>query len=189
VAAVGSLRENKPYVGVYYWHYGQYRSYYTENRSGGAKQVLESRLTEKFDDYVKTRTGLKHLFSPDLMNEIRDATSIETKKALIKTFLNLIGVTRQGRKVESFTDQEVSNLWTPFSFAVSQMNNVFGIEMQEGMKTEDFLLTKTGKGLLSDQGSFITAMVGNLNSHSSLVEVNSYIRGDGKKAYKFIDAS
>lgn len=188
VAAVGSLRENKPYVGVQYWNYGQYRTYYVENRSGGALQVLESNITNKFDEYVKGRTTT--LFSDDFISDLNKAKTAEEKKSLMVRFLSLIEVKKKNNKIQSISENEVDLLWNPFAQAMRQMNEQFGMEIpSEDFSKELFLATKTGTGLLSDQGSFVNTLVGVLNNSADLVENNSYMRGDGKKAYKFIDAS
>lgn len=188
VAAVGSLRENKPYVGVQYWNYGQYRTYYVENRSGGALQVLESAITNKFDEYVKGRTTT--LFADSFIQDINAAKTFEEKKAAILSFVRTIGIEKKGSKIRSATEAEIDNMWNPFAQAMRQMDEQFKLEIpSQDFSKELFIATKTGAGLLSDQGSFVNALVGALNNYSDLVENNSYMRGDGKKAYKFIDAS
>lgn len=194
VAAVGSLRENRPFVAQQQWDFGKYRMKYFANRYGGAKSILESSVVDKFDKYVETRAIFNDLFpegSGSLIESTRRAKTYAQKKDALKAFMATIGFAKgYVGIIDDLDNKTVDDVFHSYSFALSDMQETYAKPFdRESEDYEDYKQGRTAAGLLGDQGSFVNALVSALNTHESLIESNSYIRGDGKRSYRFIDAS
>ena len=183
--ATASLREAKPFVGIQHWHYGQYKSRYIPNRSSTAAKVLESRIITGFVDYSASKEF--KLFSEEFLAKIEAANDDLAKREVIKEFIRLLGLQGFAKYVDNAVDDEVVNIYTALKFAAPQMNRQFIDNFLQMAESEEEFTTP--HEIISDQGSLITSLVNVLNASSSLIENASYLRGDGKKAFKFQESS
>lgn len=189
VGAMVSLRENNPYVGIEQWKDFKYKLNYFPVRSAGSKAVLESDIKTKFAQaYDKDRS----VISDSVIKRITEASLVTGEEGLklkikrINSFLSSIGLAR----LEVNSTIGSTQIEELFNSMLASLKN-----MKSKAFTEDDALEypglseHTGNTLLLDEGNFVTKLVEALGTTSDAVKSTSFIRGDGKKAYRFIDAS
>ena len=177
-AAVASLRENKPHIAQARWEYGRFKAAYFRSKTGGGSAVLESKVFSLFDSYVRGLVS-DNLFPKDMVSNFLSAENVTKKREALKAFLRVVGIKSKVQALDTAMDEDIERVFSRAAEAIPSM--------QEAFTGSD--KARTATALLSDETSFVGELVGLLNTHYELAETNSYIRGDGKKAYGFIDES
>lgn len=188
VAAVASLRENRPHIAYSRWEYGRYKAAYFRSKTGGGNAVLENKIYLAFSEYVASRKG-DTLFGLETLAVLRSVRSVEEKKEEIKSFLRLLGIKGKLAAVDQSSDEDVEKAFSSFSRALESMEQAFAVPVDAFEFSTEWEASRTAAALLADEATFIQELVTLLNTHYELAETNSYIRGDGKKAYGYIDES
>ena len=188
LAAVSSLRENRPHIGQSRWDYGRFKAAYFRSRTGGGNAILESKIANSFSDYVASLSGNK-LFNLESLSDLRGTKTLTEKKEAIKEFLRLIGAKGKIGSIDQALTEDVEKAFSSFSKALEGMQEQFARNQSESETTQEWAAARSGTALLADESTFLHDLVNLLNTHYELAETNSYIRGDGKKAYGYIDES
>lgn len=197
LAAVSSLRQNRPLSFLEKWDFGNYKISNFLLKTGGGRNAHEANIVFRFSKYVQQRfeDGKPTLFDESLTDRIRktssgivigDETLAQQKKNVVRDFLKTVGIKKSLALVpEIFID----NLFSVINLSINNMESEYAKEEGSYESREEYLESKTGEALLQDESLFVSQLTEILNSHYTLSETHSYIRGDGKKAYGWIDAS
>lgn len=188
VAAVASLRENKPHIAYSRWEYGRFKGAYFRSKTGGGNAVLENKISLAFSEFVASRKG-DVLFSLEDLAVLRSVKTVTEKKEEIKSFLRLLGIKGKLASVDQSTDEDIEKAFSSFSNALESMQDTFSTSPTSFESTAEWEASRTASAMLADEGTFVQGLVTLLNTHYELAETNSYIRGDGKKAYGYVDES
>jgi len=187
LAAVSSLRENLPHVGIDEYSYGEYKSRYIRVKTGGGKQIHESYVANKFDKYTNSLGG-NTLFTDALLRKIREASTsdVEAKREALKDFINVVGIKR---KITEVTSAQLDIMFEGFHPALEEMQAKYKAGVKENQSIEEYNDERRGSNLLKSETKLLRNLVDVLNNHYQLSETHSYTRADGKKAYGWIDGS
>lgn len=187
LAAVSSLRESLPHIGIDEYFYGEYKTKYLRVKTGGGKQIHESYLSNKFDSYTRGLNGTT-LFSDSLISKIRKASSgtLEEKKEALQEFLKLMDIKRA---VTDITAAQLDVMFDGFHNALENMQEKFKAASNKEQSYEQYLEERRGSNLIKDEAKMLRNIVDVLNNHYQLSETHSYTRADGQKAYGWLDGS
>lgn len=188
VAAVASLRENKPHIAYSRWEYGRFKSAYFRSKTGGGNAVLENKISLAFSEFVASRKG-DTLFGLESLAVLRSVRTVNEKKEEIKSFLRLLGIKGKLASVDQSSDEDIEKAFSSFSKALESMEKTFSTGPENFEASTEWEASRTASAMLADEATFVQELVTLLNTHYELAETNSYIRGDGKKAYGYIDES
>ena len=190
LAAVASLRKSKPLAFIERWDYGIYKVINYIIKAGGGKRAHEANLRFFFDKYVETRLEAKEkkLFPQEFMDKLYNTNvkTIEEKRSLIKEFLNLIDV---HKRITDASARSVELFFERLKLVAPKLQAGYATEKTDYETEEEYQEARSGETLLENEGSFIDELTDMLNSHFALGETHSYTRGDGKKAFGWIDSS
>jgi hypothetical protein len=187
LAAVSSLRENLPHLGIDEYNFGEYKSRYIRIKTGGGRQVHENYIANKFDALTSDLVGAS-LFPETLLTKVREAESagIDTKKEVLKEFLSYAGIKRP---VTEVTPVQMDIMFDGFSKALEALQEAYKAPIGANQSLEEYEQDRRGGNLLKSETKMLRNLVDVLNNHYQLSETHSYTRADGKKAYGWIDAS
>ena len=200
VSSVSSLRKARPFAFQSKWHYGEYRVRGYNIKTESSRQVHETNLEYRLDNYIKDIFKKNEadpnkklpLFSEDFKKAFSDAQqakgedSIKAKRAVIRKFLNLLNYKR---KVDFAGDDAIESFFDRLEYALPQMEEAFA-ETRDNFETEEaYQASKTSEYLLDNESSLLTELAEIINSAYSMSNSSSYIRSDGKKAYGWQEAS
>lgn len=188
LAAVASLVENRPNIGLDRYDYGKYRLAYFRTKLGGGRQIHESQIVRKFQDYINERSESAILFPTNLLDAAKVAKTTEEKVKVIKSLFNVIGLRRA---VKADDPKLIDDLFGNLNFALVAMQSRFSVAFDEANfdSLEEYQQFRSAKELLGDETQFLGGIIELLNTHYQLSETHSYTRGDGKKAFGFTDES
>lgn len=194
VSAIASLRTNNPHVGITYYHYGDKVERYFANRRSGSYYVLESDLNAFFNDYVSSRRNTSEELLSEAYKEnlpLPSSTDAVAKLEAVNTFLTTIGLNKSN-KIRSLGDTQTEG--DDFYFRFYHFIQDISEEYKKPATQEDIAqygpsTFRYGAAILSDQGTVRGMLAERLNYTSSATSPTSYKRGDGKSAYRKIDAS
>jgi hypothetical protein len=192
LSSVGSLRKSKPYVWQKGFKYVYKMSGYIA-RSGGGQRTFVANVEFAFNDYVQkaVNENRRDLFTQDLKTKIAKAKvsqNIEDKTKAVNTFLKDIGVTKKLGDASVSSKEAVFERLSKSIDGISSRYNAAldAAQKSESDNPEDRI---TGTELLENEYGLLDEIANMINSHYTLAESGSYTRGDGKKAYGWIDAS
>ena len=187
LAAVSSLRENLPHVGIDEYNFGEYKSRYIRVKTGGGKQVHESYIANKFDELTNSLSG-NSLFPNELITTIRtaEAGSIEDKREALKRFLEYVKIKRA---ITDVSPAQLDSMFDGFYKALEAMQELYKAPISATQSVEEYEQERRGGNILKSETKMLRNLVDVLNNHYQLSETHSYTRADGKKAYGWIDAS
>jgi hypothetical protein len=192
LASVGSLRKSKPFVWQKSFKFVFRMSGYVVRTSGG-KRTFTANVEFAFNKYVAEAVSelRETLFSQELKDGIAKAKTtrdLADKRKAIMVFLKDIGVTK---KLTEASTRSIELVFERISQSLDTIQNNYSTALQKkrtltNAENEDEL---TGSALLEDEKGLLDEIADMINSHYTLAESGSYTRGDGKKAYGWIDAS
>lgn len=193
IAALGSLRSFQSQKGIKSYSYGNFSTRYLRNKTGGGNQIHEAHFNLKFSEYVQNQgakvfsDGIPKLFSNDFLIEARTAKTVAERTEVAKKLLNLF---KLGRTVDKISAPALEALFARINRgALDEMQRIFALKPDKYESLEDYKKARTGDALISGESGIRDAVIDILNTHYQLVETHSFMRGDGKRAYGWIDAS
>lgn len=172
IAATASLRKVNPYTARELRKNYKYKTYYSPARRSGTKAAIESQLTFEFVNYAATRNENIGLFSSSFKEAVASATSVVDKRSAVSQFVRLLGY--KGIPKEA-SEAQIIKTHASLLRAVPAMS-------QKNWMFEPL-------DVINDEGSLVDNIIDILGTSASNIEVTSYIRGDGKRAYGWTDAS
>lgn len=196
ISSMASLRENTPHTGITYFNWGMRTERYFPIRKSGPSYILEADIISYLSSYVDNRRKTDDaVLLPERFNSIIDPSdkskeNYKEKLALINEFLNLIGVNKDKRVKASLKTSEFDKLYYSFYYFIQDLENGFRREATEE-EIEQFGEVQYSPvvSLMSDQHNFLSKLTDALADTVYATDVVSYRRGDGKQAYRYIDAS
>lgn len=168
-AAAVSMRKMKPYVGSSRWDFYNWVNRYTQMGRNGQAAAIETRFVERFADYVQ-KNGTP--FNTDFMDRLANANTPETKLIVFNKLFRTIGM---GPVSSQLGNAQVEEAFSRLKNSVAGINE----ELKAGNPYE----------VIDNQGSLVSTIVELFENSASLIDISSYIRGDGKKGYGWSDAS
>lgn len=173
VGAVSSLRRNLPSVGINENKEGRHKSRYIFNKESGAKAVLEN---DVIGSYIKMsekalKAGNKNVFPAELITRLANASLVGDNFQLAKDILTAFNI--KGLKRDHVNEAEVNNFIDKAKVVLPILNTI----------------TENAHDVISDESSFIEAVIELRATPGDLIQGSSYIRGDGKKAFLWVDSS
>lgn len=176
VTAISSLRESRIGVGIVEYKEGAYTSKYIQSKNSGSKAVIESDIVDGFITMFEKAQNRKEttLGLTALANRIKEADTPEKKFEITKAILNRFGIKNFTK--DSSDDTKISNFLDKFQSVVG--------ELEVAYKTD-----KDPREVMENESSFIARAVELREGEGDFVQNLSYIRGDGQRAYSWIDAS
>ena len=182
VSAIGSLTRGNPFVAVQQYKNFKYRTTYSPNNVAGKEAILENKIISSLLDRLITKVPI---FTAN--NRVsftageKDATpNRSVKAAIIK--LALTNIKLPASFISDLGPSAVDNLFRQLSFLMPRLQNI-QISYNENANYETLFNS------INDEGSTISLIVDLMASSSSAVEVNNFIRADGRKAYLYKDSS
>ncbi len=178
VGAVTSLRRNRPTVGVKEYKEGVFKSKYISNREAGGKAVLETDLINGYIKLYLNKLKTKDksgVFKPHVLNSLAEVKldGNPDNWMVAKSVLLEFGI--KGFKKDHASPREVDEFLDKAKIALVNINKV-----DEDVNPLD---------IISDESSFLEAATDLISTSGSIIQNSSYIRGDGKKAYLWVDSS
>ena len=191
IAAVGSMRKSKPYVYQKSMSYGRFRLSGYVIKSGGGRATHTANIMFAFDKYIKNQlsSGAAKLFSDELLKALATAKAdnrIESKRAAIMILMKDLGITR---KLTEASPESVNAVFSRLYNSSAAIQDAFKTPQKENETDEEFRERMSAQNLLGEEAGLLNEISDMINSHYLLAESGSYTRGDGKKAYGWIDAS
>lgn len=191
IAAVGSMRKSKPYVYQKSMSYGRFRLSGYVIKSGGGRSTHTANIMFAFDKYIKNQlsSGAAKLFSDELLKALATAKAdnrIESKRAAIMILMKDLGITR---KLTEASPESVNAVFSRLYNSSAAIQDAFKTPQKENETDEEFRERMSAQNLLGEEAGLLNEISDMINSHYLLAESGSYTRGDGKKAYGWIDAS
>lgn len=179
VAAVSSLRKNRPLSFVESWEKGIQKVYGYLVQTGGGKRTHEANIRFHLEGYInaKLSAAADSLFSPELKQQLYKADDVKSKRDFIKIFLNTVGVKRN---ISEAPAHMIERTFNQLQISIPALEALYNSKEEE---------EKTAEDIIRDESALISELVDIINTHYTLGETHSYTRGDGKKAYGWIDAS
>ena len=168
-AAAVSMRKMKPYVGSSRWDFYNWVNRYTQMGRNGQAAAIETRFVERFADYVQ-KNGTP--FNTDFMDRLANANTPETKLIVFNKLFRAIGM---GPVSSQLGNAQIEEAFSRLKNSVAGINE----ELKAGNPYE----------VIDNQGSLVSTIVELFENSASLIDISSYIRGDGKKGYGWSDAS
>jgi len=203
ISAVSSLRENVPTVGITYYNWGAKTERYYGIRKSGPNYILESDLLAYTDDFIENlrRTDATTPLSsnPEDYNYIdlplpdsRGEGASDRKIGAINKFLDLINLNTDKRlPANIWSEAELSLNYENFYYAIQNLKDNFLAEPSDDDRDiyGDLIKYRPTGSILADETSMLRSISHALADLMSATETVSYRRGDGKQAYRYIDAS
>ena len=191
IAAVGSMRKSKPYVYQKSMSYGRFRLSGYVIKSGGGRSTHTANIMFAFDKYIKTQlsSGAEKLFSEELLKALATAKAdnrIESKRAAIMVLMKDLGITR---KLTEASPESVNAVFSRLYNSSAAIQDAFKTPQKANETDDEFRERMSAQNLLGEEAGLLNEISDMINSHYLLAESGSYTRGDGKKAYGWIDAS
>lgn len=168
-ASAVSLRKFKPFVGSSRWDFYNWINRYSQVGTSGQKAAIESVFVDRFVTRV-SKTGTP--FTPDLIDVIEGAVDTTQKRLAFQSLFQKLGMPSISKELP---DLQINQAFDRLKNSYKEIN-------KELTKYDPF-------SVIDDQGTLVSTIVELFENSASMVEVGSYIRGDGKKAYGYIDAS
>jgi hypothetical protein len=197
LASTGSLRDFKSAIALKIYDRGVYKTRYIQNKKGGGDSKHEATIKLKLDDYIAKRSpkpdeailpGHYELFDPKLVLEINTAKgTAEQLAALNKLFTALNLNRKEALKIKN--NKQVSKVFESLAYAVNAMQKDFKKTIDDFESLDDFYAHRSANNLFGDESSLMESLVDLINTHYELINTNSFMRGDGKKAYGWIESS
>jgi len=182
IASVGSLRKNKPLVLSERFDFGVYKLFSYVVSTGGGKRIHEANIRFALVSYLKSNAnaGSKSILEDSLYNEFLAASSGSTKvkKQFLKNFFKAVGI---NKSVVDSSELSVERAMDRLALSLPSIK-----EQYQSINAESDV---TAEDIINDESSLVDALADVLNSHTLLGETHSFTRGDGKKAYGWIDSS
>lgn len=193
IAAVASLRKNNPYVGVQMWKNFRFRTFYYETKSAGDKAVIESNIISGFVDWANSAETANPFKKADGKNTtfVDKALAAHSTKdsaeqyRLVKLFLERLGITGVP-SIKEVSPVVVASAFNKLKLFIDNYDKAIK-EAEAQDELSEYIVSPYE--IITDEGSFVDALMEMVSPASDLVKVTSYTRGDGKRAYKFVDAS
>jgi hypothetical protein len=171
VGAVSSLRRNRPAVGVRTYDEGVYKTSYIGVKESGARAVLENDIINGF--MRANDKADKKIFSDEILKELANfkfSEDYDTTYNLAKRLLLTFGI-----KIKK--------------------GDASSLELQNFIKRSKTVLPKinektdTPYNVITNESSLISLIIEAASTTANLVQPTSFMRGDGKKAFLWVDAS
>jgi len=190
IASVSSLRKNRPIAFTERWDLGIYKVYNYLIQTGGGKRTHEANVRFAFNKHVANLNadGITELVPTKFLNDLyaTKADTIEKQRAVLVEFLKIIGLKK---RITDASPLSIERAYERLTLVLPKLQMTFASDQGEYQTLEEYNLSKGGEALLADEGSFVDDLTELINSHYTLGDTHSYTRGDGKKAFGWIDAS
>ena len=191
IAAVGSLRKSNPYIYQKEMVWGRYQMRVFPIRIGGGARTHAANVEFTFDAFVKKAiaSGREDLFSQELKTLISTAEAsnkLQDKKAAVMAFTSEIGIFQ---RLTEASEASFNDAFERITKAVPAISSSYSSAQKENESDAEYLERRSGAVILSDETNLVRIIADMINSHYTLAESGAYTRGDGKKAYGWIDAS
>lgn len=191
IAAVGSLRKSNPYIYQKEMVWGRYQMRVFPIRIGGGARTHAANVEFTFDSFVKKAiaSGREDLFSQELKSLISTAEAsnkLQDKKAAVMAFTSEIGIFQ---RLTEASEASFNDAFERIAKAVPAISSSYSSAQKENESDAEYLERRSGAVILSDETNLVRIIADMINSHYTLAESGAYTRGDGKKAYGWIDAS
>jgi len=112
---------------------------------------------------------------------------LTARKELLNKFLKTIGV---NKSISETDERNINDIFDRFSKGpLDRMQEAFAKPIDTFGTREEYQDARTGTSLLQEESGLLNDIVDVINNHYQLAETHSFMRGDGKKAFGWIDAS
>lgn len=179
VTSTASLTKANPFVGVSQYRNFEYRNSYAPNRIAGKEAIIESRIkTSILESITSPKPSL--FVDPEISSKL--SGDLETKKLAIKNFLLAIKTPFSFVDSPSTSLDTINQVASYLSFFKPRLEKAFA----DFKENEDF---EALYDFINDESSTISTLVDAMSQSSSAIELNNFIKADGKKAYLYRESS
>ena len=197
LASTGSLRNFRSAIALKIYDKGVYKTRYIQNKKGGGDSKHEATIKLKLDDYIAKINPKpdevilpKHyeLFDPKLVLAINTAKGTDEQLAALNKLFTALNLNRkEALKIKN--NKQVSKVFERLAYAINAMQQDFKKPIDDFESLDDFYDHRTAANLFGNESSLMESLVDLINTHYELINTNSFMRGDGKKAYGWIESS
>lgn len=171
IAATTSLRKSNPHTAREVYRNYKYRAFYSASRKGGTAAATESQMAYSFSSYVDSLPANSPLFPASITGPLQSAKTFDEKRGVLSAFVRLLGF--RGIPADA-TAEDITKAFSHLQRAIPSLSANYKVDAVEAFANE---------------ASLVDSLVSMLGTTGSYVDITSYIRGDGKRAYTWIDAS